>query len=137
MHNQQQVEEITDIIQQVNNQWHGVAETAKAYYEWSGGKAFLGIDSLANYIIVASVQTGNDIYKLQDGQVTFSFDQDLARILWDELYVPYVKGYYANLGKFRSDDEKTGPRPGRGRKARGRFRRIPHREGPAASGRCN
>ncbi len=73
-----------------------------------GGKAFLGIDSLANYIIVASVQTGNDIYKLQDGQVTFSFDQDLARILWDELYVPYVKGYYANLGKFRSDDEKTG-----------------------------
>ena len=28
--------------------------------------------------------------------------------LWDELYVPYVKGYYANLGKFRSDDEKTG-----------------------------
>lgn len=45
-----------------------------------GGKAFLGIDSLANYIIVASVQTGNDIYKLQDGQVTFSFDQDLARI---------------------------------------------------------
>lgn len=88
--------------------WEGVAETAKAYYEWSGGKAFLGIDSLANYIIVASVQTGNDIYKLQDGQVTFSFDQDLARILWDELYVPYVKGYYANLGKFRSDDEKTG-----------------------------
>ena len=80
----------------------------QAYYEWSGGKAFLGIDSLANYIIVASVQTGNDIYKLQDGQVTFSFDQDLARILWDELYVPYVKGYYANLGKFRSDDEKTG-----------------------------
>ena len=80
--------------------WEGVAETAKAYYEWSGGKAFLGIDSLANYIIVASVQTGNDIYKLQDGQVTFSFDQDLARILWDELYVPYVKGYYANLGKF-------------------------------------
>lgn len=88
--------------------WEGVAETAKAYYEWSGGKAFLGIDSLANYIIIASVQTGNDIYKLQDGQVTFSFDQDLARILWDELYVPYVKGYYANLGKFRSDDEKTG-----------------------------
>ena len=28
--------------------------------------------------------------------------------MWDELYVPYVKGYYANLGKFRSDDEKTG-----------------------------
>ena len=87
--------------------WEGVAETAKAYYEWSGERHFLGIDSLANYIIVASVQTGNDIYKLQDGQVTFSFDQDLARILWDELYVPY-KGLYANLGKFRSDDEKTG-----------------------------
>ena len=88
--------------------WEGVAETAGTYYEWSGGKAFLGIDSLANYIIVASVQTGNDIYEFHDGRVTFSFDQDLARLLWDELYVPYVKGYYANLGKFRSDDEKTG-----------------------------
>ena len=28
--------------------WEGTVETAEAYYEWSGGKALLGIDSLAN-----------------------------------------------------------------------------------------
>ena len=61
--------------------WEGWLRQPRPITSGRGGKAFLGIDSLANYIIVASVQTGNDIYKLQDGQVTFSFDQDLARIL--------------------------------------------------------
>lgn len=88
--------------------WEGTVETAEAYYEWSGGKALLGIDSLANYIIIASVQTDRNIYKFENNEAEFSFDEELARILWENLYVPYVKGYYANLGKFRSDDEKVG-----------------------------
>lgn len=88
--------------------WEGVADTASAYYEWSGGKAFLGIDSLANYIIIASVQMGHDIYRFEDNEVIYTFDRQLAETLWDNLYTPYIKGHYANLGRFCSDDEKTG-----------------------------
>lgn len=88
--------------------WEGVAEVASLYHEWSGGKAFLGIDSLANYVLIASVQMGHDIYEFEDGEVRYTFDEQLAQTLWNQLYVPYAKGYYANLGKFCSDDEKTG-----------------------------
>ncbi len=28
--------------------------------------------------------------------------------LWDNFYVPYINGYFASYGKFRSDDAKTG-----------------------------
>lgn len=88
--------------------WEGVAGTANTYYEWSGGKAFLGIDSLANYVIIASVQMGHDIYRFEDNEVVYTFDKQLAETLWDNLYVPYARGHYANLGRFCSDDEKTG-----------------------------
>lgn len=60
--------------------WEGTVETAEAYYEWSGGKALLGIDSLANYIIIASVQTDRNIYKFENNEAEFSFDEELARI---------------------------------------------------------
>lgn len=88
--------------------WEGVADIAGLYHEWSGGKAFLGIDSLANYVVIASVQMGHDIYEFRDGGVQYTFGEQLAENLWNQLYVPYAKGYYANLGKFCSDDEKTG-----------------------------
>lgn len=88
--------------------WEGLADTARTYHEWSGGKAFLGIDSLANYVIITSVQSGHHIYRFNDGEMIYTFEKELAETLWDNLYVPYAKGYYANLGKFCSDDEKTG-----------------------------
>lgn len=88
--------------------WEGVAAVASLYHEWSGGKAFLGIDSLANYIIISSVQMGHDIYEFKDGEVKYTFDQQAAEAIWNNLYIPYAKGHYANLGKFCSDDEKTG-----------------------------
>ena len=40
--------------------------------------------------------------------MTLNTDEDLIRRLWDNYYVPYMKGYFASLGKFRSDDVKTG-----------------------------
>lgn len=88
--------------------WEGIAVTAKQYYEWSGGKAFLGIDSFANYILIGAEQLGEGIYQLKDNELEFQLKESYARKLWEELYVPYVNGYYGNIGRFRSDDAKTG-----------------------------
>lgn len=42
------------------------------------------------------------------GKMTLHFDHDVVRKLWDNYYVPFVKGYFAANGRFRSDDVKTG-----------------------------
>ena len=40
--------------------------------------------------------------------MTLHFDHDVMRTLWDNYYVPFIKGYFAASGHFRSDDIKTG-----------------------------
>ena len=40
--------------------------------------------------------------------MTIQADKEKVRRLWDNYYVPYVNGYFASFGKFRSDDVKTG-----------------------------
>jgi len=95
----------------------GVVEVAKRYYEWTDaetpdipndGKAFYGRDSMSNYFIINMMQMGTEIFSVQDGSVTIQADKDKIRRLWDNYYVPYVNGYFASYGKFRSDDVKTG-----------------------------
>lgn len=95
----------------------GVVDVAQKYYEWTDaktpdvpddGKAFYGRDSMANYFIIGMKQMGTDIFEVKDGKVTLNIDKDQIRRLWDDYYVPYMKGYFASMGKFRSDDVKTG-----------------------------
>jgi len=95
----------------------GVVQVAQKYYEWTDaqtpdipddGKAFYGRDSMSNYFILGMKQMGEDIFDVKDGTVTLHTDKDKIRRLWDNYYVPYVKGYFAAYGKFRSDDVKTG-----------------------------
>lgn len=95
----------------------GVVNVAQAYYEWTDaqtpnkpddGKAFYGRDSMSNYFIIHMKQMGVEIFAAKDGKVTINADKELIRRLWDNYYVPYVKGYFVGLGKFRSDDVKTG-----------------------------
>ena len=95
----------------------GVTETAKRYYEWTDsltpdvaddGKAFYGIDSMSNYFIIGMKQMGADLFDVKDGKLTIRADKEKIRRLWDNYYVPYVNGYFASFGKFRSDDVKTG-----------------------------
>lgn len=96
--------------------WEGVREVAKAYYEWTDakteapddGKAFFGRDAFANYPIIGSVQLGQELFAVENGQVTLNVDREVFRRLWDNYYVPYINGYYAAIGRFRSDDAKTG-----------------------------
>ncbi len=53
-------------------------------------------------------QLGAEIYTVENGQVTLTFDKDVTRKLWDNYYAPYVKGYFKHVGKYRSDDITLG-----------------------------
>lgn len=96
--------------------WEGVSEVAAIYYDWTNakteapddGKAFFGRDDLANYLIVGAKQLGKELFRVENGQVTYQLDRQVLRRLWDQHYVPYVKGYFTADGRFRSDDAKTG-----------------------------
>ncbi|MEG1072617.1 MAG: extracellular solute-binding protein [Oscillospiraceae bacterium] len=97
--------------------WEGIADIAKQYYEWTDsltpevqndGKAFFGRDAFANYMVVGSYQLGHSIFNVTDGKMTLDLDRETLRRLWDNYYTPYISGYYAAFGKFRSDDVRTG-----------------------------
>lgn len=45
---------------------------------------------------------------VKDGKMTMGLSEDVARKLWDNYYVPYIKGWAAASGRFRSDDIKIG-----------------------------
>lgn len=95
----------------------GLVDTAEKYYDWTDsqtpdqpddGKAMFGRDAMANYILVGAKELGCDIFEVKDGKMTLNFDKDVIRKLWDNYYVPYIKGYFSASGRFRSDDVKTG-----------------------------
>ena len=95
----------------------GVVETAKAYYEWTDGltpdvpgdgKAFYGRDAMANYFIIGMQQQGVELFQVEGGEMTLNVSRDALRRLWENYYVPMVKGYFGAYGSFRSDDVKTG-----------------------------
>lgn len=96
--------------------WEGITDMAEAYYKWTDsltqepddGKAFFGRDAFANYMIVGSLQLGHEIFSVKDGTMTLDFHKETMKKLWDNYYIPYVKGYFGSYGKFRSDDVKTG-----------------------------
>lgn len=88
--------------------WEGIVSLAQRYYDWSDGKAMFGRDAFANYMLVGSYQLGHDIFTVQDGKMILDFDQQSIKRLWDCYYTPYISGYFAAGGKFRSDDMKTG-----------------------------
>lgn len=90
--------------------WEGLARTAEHYYEWSGGKAFFGRDAFANYPIIASSQLGHELFRVsqEENSVTLDFDKDTLRKIWDSFYVPYINGYYKQVGSFRCDDVRVG-----------------------------
>ncbi|MEG0764804.1 MAG: extracellular solute-binding protein [Pseudoflavonifractor sp.] len=97
--------------------WEGISRLAEQYYNWTDGltpdipedgKAFFGRDAFANYIIIGSYQLGAELFPVQDGKMQLNPDKAVLRRLWDNFYLPYINGYYAALGKFRTDDIRTG-----------------------------
>ena len=80
----------------------GLVSVAERYYEWTDaqtpdipndGRAFFGRDAMANYMLIGAKQLGCTIFDAQDGSMTLNFDHDAVRTLWDNYYVPFIKGY--------------------------------------------
>ncbi|MGP1588693.1 MAG: extracellular solute-binding protein [Oribacterium sp.] len=95
----------------------GLTRTARIYYEWTDsltetagdGRAFFGRDALANYMLVGAKQLGVDLVNMgTDGKLQLNFPRRVARKLWDNYYIPYIRGYFCANGRFRSDDVKSG-----------------------------
>ncbi|MCI9141793.1 MAG: extracellular solute-binding protein [Lachnospiraceae bacterium] len=95
----------------------GVTAVAQSYYEWTDsqtpdiagdGRAFYGRDAVANYFIIGMQQLGVEIFQVENGQLTLNVPKEELHRLWENYYVPMVKGYFGAYGSFRSDDVKTG-----------------------------
>lgn len=95
----------------------GVVAVAQTYYEWTDsltpdvagdGMAFYGRDAVANYFIIGMRQLGTEIFQVENGQLTLNVPKEEMHRLWENYYVPMVKGYFGAYGSFRSDDVKTG-----------------------------
>jgi multiple sugar transport system substrate-binding protein len=95
----------------------GVAAAAKTYYEWTDsltpdvpedGKSFYGRDAVANYFIIGMQQLGVELFQVENGEMTLNLPEEALRRIWENYYVPMVRGYFGAYGSFRSDDVKTG-----------------------------
>ncbi len=95
----------------------GVTAAAQAYYEWTDGltpdipgdgRALYGRDAVANYFIIGMQQLGVEIFQVENGELTLNTPKEELHRLWENYYVPMVKGHFGAYGSFRSDDVKTG-----------------------------
>jgi len=94
--------------------WEGVYEAARSYYQWTDaqtpetawdGKSLIGIDSVANYIIIGNKQLGVEVIDGKNEKAVLNH-ADLRK-LFDIYYGGMSLGYLNAVGKFRSDDIKT------------------------------
>lgn len=90
----------------------GIAATAEKYYLWSGGddggKAFFGRDAYANFFLTSARSLGHTIFEKDGEKIELNTDRETFKKIYDNFYVPYVKGYFYAKDRFRSDDVKTG-----------------------------
>ena len=92
----------------------GLTAAAEKYYNWTDaqteapddGRALFGRDAMANYLLIGAKELGCTIFDVQNGKMTLDFDKNVIRKLWDNYYVPLIKGYFEATGHFRSDDIK-------------------------------
>ncbi len=97
--------------------FEGITKVAEEYYKWTDaktpeikndGKAFFGVDSIANFMNVVSHQMGKDLIVVKDGTAKVAYDEQSIHKLWELYYKNMIKGYFTSKGRFRSDDAKTG-----------------------------
>ncbi len=96
--------------------WESLVTVSEKYYNYTDaltpdvpndGKSFFGRDSVENYMLIGAKQLGAPLVS-ENGEPEQSIDKAAVKRLWENYYVPFVKGYFAMEGRFRSDDAKTG-----------------------------
>lgn len=88
--------------------YEGITQTAQLYYEWSDGKAFFGRDAMANLFFAGAVQNGFELVTKGEDRTALHLEKEYFRKLWDNFYIPYLKGFFTKNGRFSSDDMGTG-----------------------------
>lgn len=95
--------------------WEGVYAAAQTYYKWTDaqtpetswdGKSLMGVDSIANYVIIGNHQLGVEVIDGENQQVVLN--QAVMKKIFDIYYGGMSLGYFNAVGKFRSDDIKAG-----------------------------
>lgn len=95
--------------------WEKIYDVSKAYYEYTDaltpdvlydGKSLLGIDSMSNYVMVSSMQMGTDI--IDDVNEKVILDKDALYKSFSYYANSVARGYLTSVGKFRSDDVRSG-----------------------------
>lgn len=87
--------------------WEGLAKAAELYYYWSGGKAFMGVNSANDFAVLSAVQAGAEPYQPVDGKEVFVYPEEVARRVWNVYYIPHIKGWYKS-DRYNQDGIKSG-----------------------------
>lgn len=87
--------------------WEGLAETAEAYYRWSDGRPFLGMNAYNDFALLSAVQLGAQPYREENGRIVFDYPEEIAKKVWDVYYVPHMMGWYRSE-TFNQDGIKSG-----------------------------
>ncbi|MBS6642793.1 MAG: extracellular solute-binding protein [Clostridiaceae bacterium] len=100
--------EETDITDSHLSTWEGLAEAARTYYEWSGGKPFLGMNSYNDFAFLTAAQLGIEPYEMGQGKASgFYYPEEAAKKIWDVYYVPHIMGWYKSQ-VYNQDGVKSG-----------------------------
>ncbi len=106
----------TDVEYEDLKKYESLVKVAEKYYlytdsltpEKDDGKALFGIDSVPNYFFVSLKQLGVDMLTSENGNTVLNLSKENARKIWNNYYVPVVKGHAGKQGNFVSEDIKIG-----------------------------
>lgn len=87
--------------------WEGLVEAAEMYYEWSGGKPFLGMNFYNDFAVLTAAQLGTQVYQEGDNGVVFTFPKNVARKAWEVYYIPHIRGWFESK-VYNQDGVKSG-----------------------------
>lgn len=75
------------------SKWNGITDIARQYYEWSGGRAFIALESAQNYIFTYSAQQLPAIIQAGNKEIKINTNKKTLRDIWDFYYGGVVRGY--------------------------------------------
>ncbi len=98
--------EETGASEELLKTWEGLGKAAKMYYDWSGGNAFLGINSYNDFAVLTAAQLGEAAFST-DGNGVFTYSRETAEKAWEVYYIPHIKGWFKS-SVYNQDGIKSG-----------------------------
>ena len=92
----------------LNNGKLKVFPVAKSTEILTINKIDFDIFAKATNVSSKDLSTIEGLVEVKNGKMKLDYNEKVARKLWDNYYIPYIKGYFTASGVFRTDDIKTG-----------------------------